>query len=89
MAGTSVAPHPHYRVRQFNKHVLNPVMRLAAGRRHWYAAALHHVGRRSGRAPLKCGSETPEGIIYAVFDCSRILVYLIPLGLIGVEAGEF
>lgn len=50
MAGTSVAPHPHYRVRQFNKHVLNPVMRLAAGRRHWYAAALHHVGRRSGRA---------------------------------------
>jgi len=29
--------------------ILNPLMRLAAGRRHWYAAALHHVGRRSGR----------------------------------------
>jgi deazaflavin-dependent oxidoreductase (nitroreductase family) len=36
-------------VRKFNKRILNPVMRLAAGRRHWYAAALHHVGRRSGR----------------------------------------
>ena len=39
----------HPRLRKFNKHVLNPVMRLAAGRRHWYAGALHHVGRRSGR----------------------------------------
>lgn len=37
-------------VRSFNKHVLNPVMRTVAGRRHWYAAALHHTGRRTGRA---------------------------------------
>jgi deazaflavin-dependent oxidoreductase (nitroreductase family) len=36
-------------VRGFNKHVLNPVMRTLAGRRHWYASALHHTGRRSGR----------------------------------------
>ncbi|ABM12239.1 MULTISPECIES: nitroreductase/quinone reductase family protein [Mycolicibacterium] len=36
-------------VRTFNKHVLNPVMLLLAGRRHWYAAALRHTGRRTGR----------------------------------------
>ncbi|MFI7542234.1 alpha/beta fold hydrolase [Actinoplanes sp. NPDC049599] len=36
-------------VRRFNKRFLNPVMLLVAGRRYWYAAALHHVGRRSGR----------------------------------------
>ncbi|GAA3348177.1 nitroreductase family deazaflavin-dependent oxidoreductase [Amorphoplanes nipponensis] len=37
-------------LRTFNKHVLNPVMLLLAGRRHWYAAALRHTGRRSGRS---------------------------------------
>lgn len=37
-------------VRRFNKHALNPLMRHLAGRRHWYAARLEHVGRRSGRA---------------------------------------
>ncbi|MFI7545669.1 nitroreductase family deazaflavin-dependent oxidoreductase [Actinoplanes sp. NPDC049599] len=37
-------------LRTFNKHVLNPAMLLLAGRRYWYAAALHHIGRRSGRA---------------------------------------
>ncbi len=36
-------------VRQFNKHVLNPAMMHLAGRRHWYAAAIRHTGRRSGR----------------------------------------
>ncbi|UXA18999.1 nitroreductase family deazaflavin-dependent oxidoreductase [Mycobacterium sp. SMC-4] len=35
-------------VRTFNKHVLNPVMLLLAGRRHWYAAAIRHTGRRTG-----------------------------------------
>src|SRR5512140_3731570 len=49
MAGTGILPQRHARLRKFNKHVLNPVMRLVAGRRHWYAAALHHTGRRSGR----------------------------------------
>ncbi|MFI1991517.1 hypothetical protein [Actinoplanes sp. NPDC020271] len=38
------------RIRRFNKRILNPVMRTVAGRRHWYAAALHHTGRRTGRA---------------------------------------
>lgn len=38
------------RVRAFNKHVLNPIMMLVAGRRHWYAAVIRHTGRRSGRA---------------------------------------
>lgn len=32
-----------------NKHLLNPLMLRLAGREHWYASAIHHVGRRSGR----------------------------------------
>ncbi|MEU5265559.1 nitroreductase family deazaflavin-dependent oxidoreductase [Amycolatopsis sp. NPDC021455] len=50
-------------VRQFNKRVLNPVMLLLAGRKHWYASALEHVGRRSGRrytTPVVAG-RTPDG----------------------------
>jgi len=37
-------------VREFNKHVLNPLILTLAGRRYWYAARVEHVGRRSGRA---------------------------------------
>ncbi len=37
-------------VRTFNKHILNPVMLLLAGRKHWYAAVIRHTGRRSGKA---------------------------------------
>jgi deazaflavin-dependent oxidoreductase (nitroreductase family) len=37
-------------VRQANKRVLNPLMLHLAGRRHWYAARLEHVGRRTGRS---------------------------------------
>jgi len=40
---------PRRRLRTFNKHILNPMMLTLAGRRHWYAAALHHTGHRSGR----------------------------------------
>jgi deazaflavin-dependent oxidoreductase (nitroreductase family) len=36
-------------VRQANKRVLNPVMLHLAGRPHWYAARLEHVGRRTGQ----------------------------------------
>ncbi|MEU0535791.1 nitroreductase family deazaflavin-dependent oxidoreductase [Amycolatopsis tolypomycina] len=53
------------RVRQFNKHVLNPVMCLLAGRKHWYASALEHVGRRSGRSyttPVVAG-RVPGGFV--------------------------
>lgn len=39
-------------VRQFNKRILNPVMLQLAGRRYWYAAAIHHQGRSSGRQYL-------------------------------------
>lgn len=35
-------------IRHFNKVVLNPVMVRFSGRRGFYAATLHHVGRRSG-----------------------------------------
>ena len=36
-------------VRVFNKHVLNPPMLLAAGRKYWYAGVIEHTGRRSGK----------------------------------------
>ena len=36
-------------VRAFNKRVTNPLMRTLAGRRHWYASVIRHVGRRSGK----------------------------------------
>jgi deazaflavin-dependent oxidoreductase (nitroreductase family) len=36
-------------VRRFNKLVVNPVMMRLAGRRYWYASAIRHRGRRSGR----------------------------------------
>ena len=36
-------------IRVFNKRVLNPAMLTVAGRHHWYAAALHHTGRTTGR----------------------------------------
>jgi deazaflavin-dependent oxidoreductase (nitroreductase family) len=54
-------------VRRFNRRVLNPAMLHLAGRRHWYAARLEHVGRRSGLAratpvvarPLRAGFAVP------------------------------
>ncbi|KAA1249280.1 nitroreductase family deazaflavin-dependent oxidoreductase [Mycobacterium simiae] len=36
-------------VRVFNKHLLNPAMMRMAGRKHWYAAVIEHVGRHSGK----------------------------------------
>jgi deazaflavin-dependent oxidoreductase (nitroreductase family) len=36
-------------VRMSNKHLLNPVMVRLAGRKRWYAAAIEHTGRRSGK----------------------------------------
>ena len=36
-------------VRTFNKRVFNPTMMRLAGRKHWYAAAIRHKGRRSGK----------------------------------------
>jgi len=45
--GTRIGPGDVIRV--FNKHLLNPVMLTLAGRPHWYASRLEHVGRRSGR----------------------------------------
>jgi deazaflavin-dependent oxidoreductase (nitroreductase family) len=37
-------------LRKFNKYLLNPIMLRFAGRRRFYAAVLHHAGRRSGRS---------------------------------------
>jgi len=36
-------------VRVFNKHLLNPVMLQLAGSKHFYASAIEHTGRRSGK----------------------------------------
>jgi deazaflavin-dependent oxidoreductase (nitroreductase family) len=36
-------------VRTSNRYLLNPLMLRLAGRKHWYAAAVHHTGRRSGK----------------------------------------
>ncbi len=37
------------RVRVFNKHVLNPAMKLVAGQHYRYAGVIEHTGRRSGK----------------------------------------
>ena len=43
-------PRPLLRaIRVWNKYVLNPVMRTRAGRKNAYAAAIGHVGRKSGK----------------------------------------
>jgi deazaflavin-dependent oxidoreductase (nitroreductase family) len=42
-------PRTKVAIRVFNKWVLNPPMLTVAGRHHWYAAALHHTGRTTGR----------------------------------------
>lgn len=36
-------------VRRSNRYLLNPLMLRLAGHKHWYAAAIHHTGRRSGK----------------------------------------
>jgi len=36
-------------MRVFNKHVLNPVMLMVAGRGGFYASVINHTGRRSGK----------------------------------------
>lgn len=36
-------------VRVSNKHLLNPLMLRLAGHKHWYASAIRHTGRRSGK----------------------------------------
>ncbi|MFI9811888.1 nitroreductase family deazaflavin-dependent oxidoreductase [Saccharothrix variisporea] len=38
------------KVRELNRRVFNPLMLRLAGRRHWYAAVIRHVGRRTGRS---------------------------------------
>lgn len=44
-------------IRVFNKHVLNPLMGRRAGRKHAYAAAIGHAGRKSGKQ-----YSTPVGV---------------------------
>jgi deazaflavin-dependent oxidoreductase (nitroreductase family) len=52
-------------VRNFNKHVLNPAMMGLAGRRYWYASAIRHTGRNSGKhyATPVVAIPVPDGII--------------------------
>lgn len=36
-------------IRTSNRYLLNPLMLRLAGRKNWYAAAIEHTGRRSGK----------------------------------------
>jgi deazaflavin-dependent oxidoreductase (nitroreductase family) len=36
-------------IRNSNRYLLNPLILRLAGHKHWYAAAIHHTGRRSGK----------------------------------------
>jgi deazaflavin-dependent oxidoreductase (nitroreductase family) len=52
-------------IKAFNKHILNPLMLQLAGRKGFYAAALHHVGRKSGSryaTPVRA-DPTPDGFV--------------------------
>jgi deazaflavin-dependent oxidoreductase (nitroreductase family) len=52
-------------IKAFNKHLLNPLMLRLAGRKGFYAAALHHVGRKSGNpyaTPVRA-DPTPDGFV--------------------------
>ncbi len=52
-------------VKGFNKHILNPIILRLAGRKGFYAAALHHVGRNSGSryvTPVRA-DPTPDGFV--------------------------
>jgi deazaflavin-dependent oxidoreductase (nitroreductase family) len=44
-------------IRTWNKYVLNPLMSTLAGRKYWYAAAIRHTGRKSGKQ-----YSTPVGV---------------------------
>lgn len=52
-------------VRDINKWAINPLMRQLAGRRHWYAAAIRHVGRHSGKPYVTpvVAERVPGGVI--------------------------
>lgn len=55
----------HVTLRRFNKHLLNPLMLTLAGRRHWYASVIEHVGRNTGtvhRTPV-VAIPTPTGLL--------------------------
>lgn len=52
-------------VRVWNRHLLNPLMLRLAGHKHWYAAAIHHTGRRSGKpyATPVVADRTADGFV--------------------------
>jgi deazaflavin-dependent oxidoreductase (nitroreductase family) len=52
-------------VRVFNKRLLNPLMMQLAGRKHWYASVIEHIGRRSGKhyATPVAAERVPDGFV--------------------------
>ena len=52
-------------VRASNKYLLNPLMVQLAGHKHWYAAAIRHTGRRSGKqyATPVVAERLPDGFV--------------------------
>ena len=77
-------------VRAFNKWMLNPVMLRLAGRRGWYAAVVHHTGRRSGRAyatPV-WAEPIPDGLLIPLPYGTRVdwLQNILAAGSCRIEA---
>ena len=54
--------------RAINKRIGNPVMMKLAGRRYFFAGAIHHTGRRSGReyATPVWAVPTPDGFLISL-----------------------
>ena len=52
-------------VRVSNRYLLNPLMLRLAGHKHWYASAIRHTGRRSGKqyATPVVADRTPDGFV--------------------------
>lgn len=52
-------------IRVSNRYLLNPLMLRLAGHKHWYASAIRHTGRRSGKqyATPVVADRTADGFV--------------------------
>jgi len=52
-------------IRASNKYLLNPLMTRLAGRKYWYASAIRHTGRRSGKQYVTpvVAERVPDGFV--------------------------
>ncbi len=61
-------------VRSSNRHLLNPLVLRLAGHKHWYAAAIRHTGRRSGKqyATPVVAERFPNGFVIPLAYGTRV-----------------